>query len=285
MAKKYNNFRVGGSPRVENEDYSVWTNDLLERIIASKTVIQPGRSTVGHKLIDSDVVYVITNGRGTMEVIEYANSLEAKVHFNIVWNPEHESLRFLPAPALKQILDDVQRQRDRLPATNSLSEHNANQLSQVIHTIEQWIGFQREDYSQANFSETVITSSHLVDSIFTIYRDLYQKVITHSEAQKALHTLRMPEQNEPFLSAYFEALVLCSQSIYPDRDHAELTKKISGVMQLMHNQQGVGEMIHEMIEGGLLSQIDFLWGTSDQQLEDTLRAKFYFDVTSVSIAS
>ena len=74
MAKKYNNFRVGGSPRVENEDYSVWTNDLLERIIASKTVIQPGRSTVGHKLIDSDVVYVITNGRGTMEVIEYANS-------------------------------------------------------------------------------------------------------------------------------------------------------------------------------------------------------------------
>ena len=37
MAKKYNNFRVGGSPRVENEDYSVWTNDLLERIIASKT--------------------------------------------------------------------------------------------------------------------------------------------------------------------------------------------------------------------------------------------------------
>ena len=63
MAKKYNNFRVGGSPRVENEDYSVWTNDLLERIIASKTVIQPGRSTVGHKLIDSDVVYVITDGR------------------------------------------------------------------------------------------------------------------------------------------------------------------------------------------------------------------------------
>lgn len=79
--------------------------------------------------------------------------------------------------------------------------------------------------------------------------------------------------------------MLCSQSIYPDRDHAELAEKISGVMQLMQNQQGVGEMIHEMIEGGLLSQIDFLWGSSDQQLEDTLRAKFYFDATSASIAS
>ena len=45
MAKKYNNFRVGGSPSNVNEDYAVWTNDLLERVIASKTVIQPGKST------------------------------------------------------------------------------------------------------------------------------------------------------------------------------------------------------------------------------------------------
>ena len=76
MAKKYNNFRVGGSPSNVNEDYAVWTNDLLERVIASKTVIQPGKSNQGHKLIDSDVVYVVTNGRGSMEVVEYMNSDE-----------------------------------------------------------------------------------------------------------------------------------------------------------------------------------------------------------------
>ena len=56
MAKKYNNFRVGGSPHNVNEDYAVWTNDLLTRVIASKTVIQPGKGTHGHNLIDSDVV-------------------------------------------------------------------------------------------------------------------------------------------------------------------------------------------------------------------------------------
>ena len=76
MEKKYNNFRVGGSPQNVNEDYAVWTNDLLERVIASKTVIHPGKSTQGHKLINSDVVYVITNGRGSMEVVEYMNSDE-----------------------------------------------------------------------------------------------------------------------------------------------------------------------------------------------------------------
>ena len=39
--------------------------------------------------------------------------------------------------------------------------------------------------------------------IFTIYRDLYQSPL-HNEA-KALHTLRIPEQDESFLAAYFEA--------------------------------------------------------------------------------
>ena len=76
MAKKYTNFRIGGSPQKVTDDYTVWSNDLLERIIASKTVIQPGASTKGHKLIDSDVVYIITNGRGTMEIVEYMNSDE-----------------------------------------------------------------------------------------------------------------------------------------------------------------------------------------------------------------
>ena len=76
MAKKYNNFRVGGSPKTVGSDYSVWTNSLLERVIASRTIIEPGKSTKGHKLIDSDVVYIVTNGRGTMEVIEYMNSTE-----------------------------------------------------------------------------------------------------------------------------------------------------------------------------------------------------------------
>ena len=76
MAKKYVNFRVGGSPYKVTDDYSVWTNDLLGKIIASQTVIQPGKSTVGHRLSDSDVVYIIVNGRGMMEVIEYMNSME-----------------------------------------------------------------------------------------------------------------------------------------------------------------------------------------------------------------
>ena len=48
----------------------------MGKVIASKTVIQPGKSTLGHQLVNSDVVYVIENGRGIMEVVEYMNSKE-----------------------------------------------------------------------------------------------------------------------------------------------------------------------------------------------------------------
>ena len=36
MAKKYTNFRIGGSPSKVTDDYTVWTNDLLQRVIEVK---------------------------------------------------------------------------------------------------------------------------------------------------------------------------------------------------------------------------------------------------------
>ena len=39
MAKKYENFSVGDRLYKENEGYSAWTNDLLRKLVAGKTVI------------------------------------------------------------------------------------------------------------------------------------------------------------------------------------------------------------------------------------------------------
>ena len=69
MAKKYVNYRVGGTPEKKDENYTVWSNDLLTKLIASKTVVEPNKSTLGHRLLESEVIYVILSGRGLMEVI------------------------------------------------------------------------------------------------------------------------------------------------------------------------------------------------------------------------
>ena len=131
MAKKYVNFRVGGSPYKVTDDYSVWTNDLLGKIIASKTVIQPGKSTVGHRLSDSDVVYIIVNGRGMMEVIEYMNSMEGHGK-----DPSQEHSRhglFNLAPAQSHGEHGKSKRRDQgcriagqVAHRNPLADHHSN---------------------------------------------------------------------------------------------------------------------------------------------------------------
>ena len=39
MAKKYVNFRVGGVPERKDEDYTVWTNDLLSNLLQVKLLL------------------------------------------------------------------------------------------------------------------------------------------------------------------------------------------------------------------------------------------------------
>tara|TARA_Y100000741_G_scaffold148005_1_gene111584 strand:- start:2129 stop:2527 length:399 start_codon:yes stop_codon:yes gene_type:complete len=90
MAKKYENFSIGENLYKENEGYSAWTNDLLRKLVAGKTVIKPEGSTGGHRLIESEVVYVFLSGIGQMEVIEYANH-EAGHGTNPSFGIEHKA--------------------------------------------------------------------------------------------------------------------------------------------------------------------------------------------------
>ena len=72
MAKKYENFQVGENLWRSENTYKVYTNTTLEKLVASKTIIDPNGSTGGHRLIESEVVYVFLSGVGEMEVVEYA---------------------------------------------------------------------------------------------------------------------------------------------------------------------------------------------------------------------
>ena len=75
MAKKYVNFRVGGVPERKDDNYTVWTNDLLSKLIASKTVIEPSKSTFGHRLLESEVIFVVVSGRGLWKLLNMQTHL------------------------------------------------------------------------------------------------------------------------------------------------------------------------------------------------------------------
>ena len=73
MAKKYKNYTVSNDISKENDSYTTWTNDVLRKVIASKTVIRPGKSTGGHVLMESEVVYIFLSGSGSVEAVSYTH--------------------------------------------------------------------------------------------------------------------------------------------------------------------------------------------------------------------
>ena len=90
MAKKYENYSVGDNLFRQSSAYIAWTNDLLKKLVAGKTIIQPNESTGGHRLIESEVVYIFLSGTGQMEVIEYSNH-EAGHGTNPSFGIEHKA--------------------------------------------------------------------------------------------------------------------------------------------------------------------------------------------------
>ena len=90
MAKKYENFQVGENLWRSENTYKVYTNTLLDKLVASKTIIEPNGSTGGHRLVESEVVYVFLSGIGEMEVVEYANH-EAGHGTNPSFGIEHKA--------------------------------------------------------------------------------------------------------------------------------------------------------------------------------------------------
>ena len=43
-------------------------------------MLEPNKTTYGHRLLESEVVYVVISGRGVMEVVEYMNSADGHGH-------------------------------------------------------------------------------------------------------------------------------------------------------------------------------------------------------------
>ena len=57
MAKKYENFQVGENLWRSENTYKVYTKTLLDKLVASKTIIEPNGSTGGHRLVESCLLY------------------------------------------------------------------------------------------------------------------------------------------------------------------------------------------------------------------------------------
>lgn len=78
-----------------------------------------------------------------------------------------------------------------------------------------------------------------------------------------------------FFEHYLGMASRFSSIAFPDRDQRVFEDRVNLVLNELGELEQVDEAVNEMLQSGLVSQIDFLYGSPDEQILDTLRAKFY----------
>ncbi|GIV33330.1 MAG: hypothetical protein KatS3mg031_0865 [Chitinophagales bacterium] len=76
------------------------------------------------------------NWQDIPDIVRFANTQNVAVHFNMVWNPGHLSIRFLSYEEIDRIIAYLKGQH--LHATTPVGKNNLNNFQEVIHTLEYW---------------------------------------------------------------------------------------------------------------------------------------------------
>lgn len=68
---KYSGWDIGGTIVKQNEQYIVQDNSSLKNLVVSSTILNPGKSTNGHKHAGQEEVYMFISGHGEMELDDH----------------------------------------------------------------------------------------------------------------------------------------------------------------------------------------------------------------------
>lgn len=81
------------------------------------------------------------------DLVRFANAQQVPIHFNIVWNPGHLSIRFLTRDEIAAIIDFLEAQRIQSDAP--VAQSNMNNYREIINTLSYW----REERSALRFAD------------------------------------------------------------------------------------------------------------------------------------
>jgi len=80
-----------------------------------------------------------------------------------------------------------------------------------------------------------------------------------------------------FFTAYMNMAHSFSGLYFPERDSNALREKVDFVLEAIKQVEDKKEVINEILNSGLISQLDFIDHSPLQEIIDTLSAKFYTD--------
>ena len=231
-------------------------------------------------------------------LVEYANENNFNIHFNVVWNPEHASLRFLSAYDLKDIVDFMEKHTPESAAFNQTQKNNVRHFVELIGTIRNWMNEKGGVTTEKEMKKISLGAESIADGLEDRLLKLYLKFYTsegfiameHADFQVGVNSIsggdmlarvnqiREESGNEfTFFTAYMNMALRFSNLYFPERDSAVLRDKVDFVLEEIAKVEDKKEVINEILNSGLISQLDFINHSPKQEIYDTLAAKFYYE--------
>lgn len=82
---------------------------------------------------------MVHNWREMPALLQYANGLQADLHFNVVWSPEELSIQSLSAEALQQVVSYLEAHQPKAGGLDMKERKNAKAYADLLATIRFWL--------------------------------------------------------------------------------------------------------------------------------------------------
>jgi radical SAM protein with 4Fe4S-binding SPASM domain len=123
------------------------------------------------------------------ELVRFANRQNVSIHFNMVWNPGHLSLRYLSYAEISAIVSTLEK--EIFIETTQLEKSNSNNYREIINTLQFW---KSERYSYRLFDETSTECTINPDYLSEIAKDKLSQELAHVLLHQLFVNKKKPEQ-------------------------------------------------------------------------------------------
>jgi len=236
------------------------------------------------------------NWKDLPAIVDFANKQEVSLHFNVVWNPGHLSLRYLDHDELEMIEQYLSAQTFK--TSNSIHTRNLNAYHQLIQTVTHWK--KERSHTRLNNMDTydMVTMSHpeCIGSIPEQYKNMAGVLVAHYIKEKPqliglLQSEVLPENLEDlprgfvksalfdiwrtkgdrkFLIDYFTLLPYLGTLFYGKDNLHQLQDKAQSILQYLlekKDQQAVlSDLIDDIDRKSIANQVQLIQGNSQEQI-------------------
>ena len=218
------------------------------------------------------------NWKGIPDLVRFANEQQVHLHFNVVWNPGHLSMRYMNYSDLEKVLDYFDQQN--LPESSRIEQGNRKAFMELVNTVKHWKNERAELTLEEmdNFGGVPITSPEYLNlhpDMGELEKNLAKQLLWHfAERKGELHAVLIsagftpPEMGDDgivhirkqlfdiwkatgdsrFFRAYFSILPYLAGSFFGKADFEIVQERAKAILEHIEDTRRQQAMISDLID-------------------------------------